>query len=154
MGRPSDGPSGEPSAGTLVLDASCVLAVLHGEPGAEKVERRLEAAGAGALIGAVNLSEVVGKLAERGVPEPEIREAVGSLALGVAPFDEEASFACGMLRPGTKERGLSLGDRACVAQARLLSKPGTRSTALTMERRWEGLEGVEVVPRPNAADGG
>lgn len=58
----------------MVLDASAVLAVLHGEPGGQAVERRLEGPGTmEAVIGTVNLSEVVAKLSERGVPLPEIR---------------------------------------------------------------------------------
>lgn len=50
------------------------------------------------------------------------------------PFDEELAYRAGELRPETRSRGLSFGDRACVA-------------ALTMERAWGGLEGVEVIER-------
>lgn len=128
--------------GAVVLDASVVLAVLLGEPGGGEVEGRLEVAGADARVGAVNLSEVAAKLAERGVPLPEIREAVGSLGLTVVPFGEELAYVAGALRPETRERGLSFGDRACVALARTAG-----AMALTMERAWEGLDGVEVVER-------
>ena len=131
------GPRGRP----VVLDASAVLAVLHGEPGGEEVERRLEEGG-DARIGAVNLSEVVAKLAERGVPLVEVREAVGSLALAVVPFEEELAYLSGALRPETRGRGLSFGDRACVALAR-----AEGAKALTMERSWEGLDAVEVIGR-------
>jgi ribonuclease VapC len=48
----------------LVIDASALLAILVEEPGAE----RWEAALTGAAISAVNLSEVVGKLADAGMP--------------------------------------------------------------------------------------
>jgi hypothetical protein len=65
----------------IVLDASALLAVLRSEAGAERVEPRL----AGSGIGAVNLSEVVAKLIEDGVPEVEIRAAVGRLQLDVPP---------------------------------------------------------------------
>lgn len=136
-GRGSSGAHGV--EGAVVLDASAVLAVLHGEPGHEEIERRL---GAEPAIGAVNLSEVVAKLAERGVPEAEIREAVGALTLSVVPLDEDLAYGAGMLRPETRNRGLSFGDRACVALARRLG-----TVALTMERAWEGLEGVELVRR-------
>ncbi len=141
-GNPRGGAPKEKGAGQVVLDASAVLAVLHGEAGAEEVERRLEDAGAGAFMGAVNLSEVVAKLAERGVPGDEIREAIGSLALNIAAFDEETAYLAGMLRAETRERGLSLGDRACVALGRRVDAP-----VLTMERAWEGLGGVEVIAR-------
>lgn len=46
-----------------VLDASALLALLQNEPGASSV---VEAIGAGAAISAVNFSEVLAKLAERG----------------------------------------------------------------------------------------
>ncbi len=95
------------------------------------------------MVGAVNLSEVVAKLSERGVPPVEIREAVGGLGLAVAPFDEELAYRAGELRPETRSRGLSFGDRACVALARMEGV-----AALTMERVWDGIEGVEVIERP------
>jgi PIN domain nuclease of toxin-antitoxin system len=72
-----------------VLDASAVLAVLEDEPGAEEIERRLQSNLA--AIGTVNL-------AERGMPEAEIREALSALALEVYPFDESLAFETGMLR--------------------------------------------------------
>ena len=47
---------------TYVLDGSAVLCLLHEERGAERVARALTAA----VIGAVNYSEVVGKLVSWG----------------------------------------------------------------------------------------
>lgn len=93
----------------IVLDASALLAVLRSEAGAERVEPRL----AGSGIGAVNLSEVVAKLIEDGVPEVEIRAAVGRLQLDVHPFDREQAYAAGVLRPAT--RGLAC--RSAIAPA-------------------------------------
>lgn len=122
----------------VILDASAVLAVLNRESGQEEVKRRLP----GASISCVNLAEVVTKLAERGMGEAEIRGVVDSLALSVVAFDSGMAYRAGMLRPETKDRGLSLGDRACVGTGRALSV-----VALTMEGAWEGLDGVEVVQR-------
>ncbi len=45
-----------------VLDASAILAVLHGEPGAALVARALPTA----VVGAVNYPEVLAKLIEHG----------------------------------------------------------------------------------------
>jgi PIN domain nuclease of toxin-antitoxin system len=59
-----------------VLDASALLAVLNEETGAERVERYIP----GAIINAVNLSEVIGKLAESGMPENDIHEVVAMLS--------------------------------------------------------------------------
>jgi ribonuclease VapC len=95
------------------------------------VEPRLE----GARIGAVNLSEVVAKLIDDGVPEGEIRRAIGRLELDVHAFDAQHAYLAGALREGTRTLGLSLGDRACLALAHTLGVP-----ALTADRSWSGLD--------------
>ena len=123
----------------VVLDASALLAVLREEPGAERVGTRLE----GARIGAVNLSEVVAKLIEDGVPEADIRRAIGRLELDVQAFDVEHAYAAGVLRQATRALGLSFGDRACLALAQRL---GAR--ALTADRSWARLDvgvAIEVI---------
>jgi len=73
----------------VVLDATAVLALLQEEPGAERVVAALP----DAAISAVNLSEVVGKLADSGMPELAIRAALGALGLDVHPFDEDQAWA-------------------------------------------------------------
>jgi ribonuclease VapC len=123
----------------IVLDASALLAVLRAEPGAERIEPRLE----GARIGAVNLSEVVTKLIDDGVPEAEIRLAIGRLELNVHAFDPEHAYLAGVLRKATRAFGLSLGDRACLALAQSLC-----ALALTADRSWSGLDlgiAIEVI---------
>ncbi len=120
-----------------VLDASAALAVLKREPGEDRVT---EALGAGAVISAVNLSEVVAKLAGRGMPEAEIREDIRGLRMDVAPFDADAAFAAGLLIPLTRSAGLSLGDRACIALGQRRGLP-----VLTADAAWAGLDlGVEI----------
>jgi ribonuclease VapC len=123
----------------VVLDASALLAVLHAEPGAEQVEPRLE----GARIGAVNLSEVVATLTDDGVPEAEIRSAIGRLDLVVHAFEAEHAYRAGVLRRSTRAVGLSLGDRACLALAQSLGV-----LALTADRSWSRLDlgiAIEVI---------
>lgn len=124
----------------VILDASAVLALLQDEPGGDLVLDSLP----GALISSVNLSEVVAKLAELGMPKREIRLAL-SLGLKVVPFDEALAYSAGSLRPATRSAGLSLGDRACLALAWSRSLP-----ALTTDRAWQDLDvDVEVrVIRP------
>ena len=120
-----------------VLDASAALAVLKREPGEDRVT---EALGAGAVISAVNLSEVVAKLAGGGMPESEIRADIGGLRMDVAPFDADAAFAAGLLIPLTRSAGLSLGDRACIALGQRRGLP-----VLTADAAWAGLDlGVEI----------
>jgi PIN domain nuclease of toxin-antitoxin system len=95
----------------FVLDASAVLAFLNQETGAETIAPYL----AKAAMSAVNLSEVIAKLAERGIPEELIREFIEQLNMKVVSVDKEQAIVAGLLRPETKALGLSLGDRMCLA---------------------------------------
>ncbi len=120
----------------VALDASAVLALLAGEPGAEEVAAALPRA----VISAVNLSEALAKLVDAGVPANEARTALRTLTLEVSPFDEEAAFAAGALRPATRGAGPALGDRACLALAAARGIP-----AVTTDRAWRGLRvGVPI----------
>ena len=119
-----------------VLDASALLALLNAEPGSEVVEATIP----GAAISAVNLSEVVAKLADRGLPEAAIREVLGDVEMALYTFDAAAAHQAGQLRRETRHLGLSFGDRACVALGRQLGLP-----VLTADGNWEALDvGVEV----------
>lgn len=113
------------------MDASALLALLNHEPGYEEVARIIPHA----AISAVNLSEVVAKLADSGMPEEKIREALEGLALEIHGFGRELAYETGLLRPSTRSRGLSMGDRACIALGSRLGLP-----VLTADRAWEGLD--------------
>ena len=115
-----------------VLDASAVLALVHGERGAEIVESCLDQ---GAVICAVNLSEVVAKCAELGLDAAAFRVWFASLGIAVIPADEALSFDAGVLRVRTMSIGLSLGDRFCLALARTMRVP-----AVTADQAWKKLE--------------
>ena len=117
-----------------VLDASALLCVMLGEPGADAVAALMS----DAIIGAVNLSEVVAKLQERGVPNAVIDESLDELGLMIIPFDTDHALRAGKLRVVTRGPGLSLGDRACLALAM-----ATGGMAITTDRAWAGL-GLEV----------
>lgn len=114
-----------------VLDASALLALLNDEPGADQVAHYIP----GAVINAVNLSEVIGKLAESGMPEEEIHEVVGLTGLQVVPFDANLAHKAGRLRPVTRKIGLSLGDHACLATGMLMSLP-----VITSDRIWRDCD--------------
>jgi ribonuclease VapC len=119
-----------------VLDASALLALLGNEPGTEGVKEALGSA----VMSAVNMAEVLTKLGDRGVTEAEQRIIRRSLGIEVRSFDESAAWRASSLRGITKSRGLSIGDRACLALALEESLP-----ALTTDRAWSALEvGVQV----------
>jgi ribonuclease VapC len=115
---------------TNVLDASALLVVLHNETGAATVAPLLE----GAAVSAVNWSEVVQKAASRGVDVGRLREEVEALGVRIAAFDAAAAEAAAHLWAATKDAGLSLGDRACLALARDLG-----ATAVTADTAWVGV---------------
>ncbi|WP_068077316.1 type II toxin-antitoxin system VapC family toxin [Novosphingobium lentum] len=120
----------------FVLDASALLAAMLGERGAQTVEAHF----ADACISAVNLSEVVAKLSERGVPTDSIRESLSDLDLDVRDFDTAQALRAGELRNVTKVKGLSLGDRACLALAGEL-----KAIALTTDAAWNEIDhGISV----------
>jgi PIN domain nuclease of toxin-antitoxin system len=123
-------------ASEIVLDASALLALLNGEPGSEEVEHALPRA----VLSAVNLSEVIAKLSEAGMSQEVIRLALGQIQLDIRPFDISAAYRAGALRAQTKDRGLSFGDRACLALAQEIATP-----VLTADRDWREVDvGVEV----------
>jgi PIN domain nuclease of toxin-antitoxin system len=127
-----------------VLDASALLAHLRDEPGADVVA---EAIASGAVISTVNLAEVFSRVADRGGDPAKLAVELtqsGLLdgAITVEPFTAADAIDAGRLRPLTRDAGLSLGDRACLALARRLDAP-----ALTADTDWQGVaHGVELRP--------
>jgi PIN domain nuclease of toxin-antitoxin system len=112
-----------------ILDASAVLALIQGEPGAEAVMTALQ----DALILTVNYAEVISKLVERGLSYEQADAALQRMAVPVVDFDLALARRTGALRSATKGRGLSLADRACLALGEREQLP-----ILTGDRRWQG----------------
>jgi PIN domain nuclease of toxin-antitoxin system len=120
----------------VVLDASALLAFVNGEPGADKVAAVLGEA----MISAVNFSEVAAKLALRGGAADRALGELTEAELEVVNFDRALALSTGALVAATRERGLSLGDRACLALARR-----ENAVALTADIAWQKLSiGIEI----------
>ena len=115
------------SKGEYVLDASALLCLLFDEPGAARVEAVLH----GARVSAVNYAEVIGKLIDRGHEAEEAVADLRELDLDIVALDRVQGEALGALRAITREAGLSLGDRACLALATSIG-----AIALTTDRAW------------------
>jgi PIN domain nuclease of toxin-antitoxin system len=107
------------------LDASAVLALLNEEPGADEVEQLLD----GALMSSVNLSEVIQKAEQHDVNTEGLEYDLESLGIEFRDFDVTSARPAAEL--WSKGGGLSLGDRACLALAKL-----TGSEAVTADGRW------------------
>jgi PIN domain nuclease of toxin-antitoxin system len=119
-----------------VLDASAVLCLIRGEPGADVVQAALPSSS----MSAVNLGEVVAKMVDLGMDAALIAEVLDPLRLRAVPFDGAQARASGMLREPTRALGLSLGDRACLALAAQLG-----ATALTTDQAWSPLSAVATI---------
>jgi PIN domain nuclease of toxin-antitoxin system len=117
----------------VVLDASAVLAYLQDENGSEKVDVVLSEGRA--IISAVNLAEVVGKLLEAGLPESSVKVVMENLELQIEPLDDKQAWKTGMLRMSMREFGLSLADRACLALAHIKKLP-----IVTTDKQWDKLK--------------
>ncbi|MGH3267157.1 MAG: type II toxin-antitoxin system VapC family toxin [Trebonia sp.] len=121
---------------SAAIDASALLALLFGEPGAEAVA---EAIAGGAAVSTVNLAEVATVLVRHG-QDPAVILGPVCQQLVVEPFSDADALAAAGLYPRTSSKGLSLGDRACLALARRLAGP-----AVTAEHAWAELDlGIEV----------
>ena len=121
---------------SVALDSSAVLALLFGETGSDAVAQVIDEA----VISAVNLAEIVSKLVENGYDNQEIERAIDGFLPSTVPFDAAQAVEAGILRANTRQLGLSLGDRACLALAKRIS-----ARVITADRAWAKLDiGVEV----------
>jgi PIN domain nuclease of toxin-antitoxin system len=123
---------------TCVLDASALLAFLQQQKGHQVVEQALIS---GAAISQLNLSEVVTKLSDAGMPTTTIYKVLALPNLEPIDFDAAMAYRAGLLKPQTKQLKLSLGDRACLALAQTFKLP-----VLTTDSRWSALKlGITII---------
>ena len=116
---------------SVVHDASSLLAIAFREPGAEVARAKLR----GSAVSAVNWSEVVLAVAERGGNTEGLAEVFGGLGVSIVPFDVRMAARAAALYPLTRDAGLSFEDRACLALGLELNRE-----VLTTDERWAGLE--------------
>jgi ribonuclease VapC len=116
----------------VVLDASALLAVLNQESGAETLTPEVLS---GAILSAVNLAEVQGKLVGRGLRPDEAWEAAVSFIRETVPFTAAHARLAGDLVAETRPLGLSLGDRACLALGLALNAP-----VYTADKSWKKVK--------------
>ena len=120
----------------VVLDSSALLAYLHNEPGADGVQPALE----GAVMSAVNWSEVVQKSLRRETNVDGMLEEVNEMGLIIEPFTPLQADQPAHLWEVTRHLGLSLADRACLSLFLEQS-----SSVLTADRVWSRLQlGLDI----------
>lgn len=114
-----------------LLDASAVLAWLQEEPGSEVVDEVLDAS----AIASINAAEVLHKLIGQGATPEQAGEILARLAVPIVDFTFSHLPASTRF---SKIKGLSLGDRACLAVAE-----GMGIMAVTADQQWSRC-GAEV----------
>ena len=121
----------------FVMDASAILALIYGESGHDRVAAALP----NSRICAVNLAEIVSSMIDEEIPLYDIERRMGRLLSKVVDLDRDLAMKAGLLREATRHKGLSLGDRACLALAMRERLP-----VMTADRAWCDLDlPVEVV---------
>lgn len=116
-----------------VIDASALVALLKGEPGAEIVKAHLK----NALLSTVNLYETATVLARYGITVAETRGDIESIIPKIIPYSSQHACRAADLYQQTRTQGLSLGDCACLAVAQC-----ERAVALTADRIWKETEPI------------
>lgn len=113
----------------IVVDSSALIALVQGEPGAERVVSAM----AEGIVSAVVLAECLSKLAERGHDPEAVKVRFLRAGLRVEPFTPDDTTPVVALYELSK-RGVSLADRFCLALAIGLELP-----VLTGDRAWADL---------------
>lgn len=120
----------------VVLDASAMLALLLDEPGGDRVEKTL----AGSIASTVNWAEVAQRLQGRGAELASARADFAEAGVTLVPLSARGAERAASLRNSTRDHGLGLADRCCLALA-----AETGRVALTADAAWAAVEtGAEV----------
>ena len=113
-----------------------MLALIRREKGADVVERALP----DSMMSIVNVAEVVSKSVERGNRADDSLADIQAMGVTIVPFELDHCLLAAELRAITVSRGLSLGDRVCLALAAIKDCP-----VLTSDQAWASLpHGVRV----------
>ena len=119
-----------------VVDSSVLLAVLQKEASADS----FLVADVEVVVSTVNVAEIIGKLILKGASSVGAWNDASRLIDEVVPFSEEQAKVAGALIERTRQHGLSLGDRACLALGKVLELP-----VYTADRAWASIDaGIEV----------
>jgi len=114
----------------IVADSSAVVAALRKEPGWDVMDRHLDEA----IVCAVNLIEIIDRMAREGYLLETAESRVDALKLKIEPLSESLARRAAAFLRAHRGNGLSLGDCACLATGALLGLP-----ILTTDRDWGKL---------------
>jgi PIN domain nuclease of toxin-antitoxin system len=116
----------------VVLDASALLALINNEKGANQVESFM----GNIIMSSVNVCEVAGKIYDiiGNDIEEQCKLSIEPFIHSIIEFDRTQCYIAASLKNKTKHKGLSLGDRACLATALSLGLP-----VYTADKVWAEL---------------
>ncbi|WP_017972463.1 PIN domain-containing protein [Actinopolyspora halophila] len=119
-----------------VLDASALLALIYRETGHERVAALLDEQ---ARVSAPGWSEVLQTITTRGGDAERIGAMLQAAGLHIEPLGADDARRAARLHPHTRQVGLGLSARACLALAARLGH-----TAVTADQTWSHLHGLTV----------
>lgn len=116
----------------VILDASALLALINNETGATIVEPLI----GNIIMSSVNVAEVAGKVYDilGNNNEEQCKLSIEPFIHSIIEFDKTQCYIAASLKNLTKHKGLSLGDRACLATVIQLELP-----VYTADRIWNEL---------------
>ena len=114
-----------------VLDASALLAVIQDEKGAKAVQPILNSS----IMSSVNVTEVLTILKKINVDSNAAVTYIKDILADIIDFDLDQAALAAKIWPETKQYGLSLGDRACLALSVKLDLP-----VYTADKAWTNLK--------------
>lgn len=123
---------------TVVIDAAALMALMLDERGADIVANVVR----GSLISVVNVSESCSRGVERGARVEDILGIIRGYEVEIVAFGLEQALETASLREPTRHAGSSLGDRACLALARL--RTASLYTADTRMGSLAGHLGIDI----------
>jgi ribonuclease VapC len=122
----------------MVFDSSALLAVIFDEPGGDKVINWLMEPGA--CISTVNWAETATKMIDGGIKPHQVELELRNFRIEIVPLDATTALKAAELRLTTRAKGLSLGDRCCLA----LAQTRTDARVVTADRAWKSIKGFEI----------
>lgn len=122
----------------VVLDSSALIALIKGETGADIVESFLGSI----VMSTLNISESAGILIDLGMSMDEARDSIEPFIDVIVSLDIQQSYDIALLKKLTSNKGLSIGDRACIALGIQMKLP-----IYTADKVWAKLdiEGANII---------
>lgn len=116
----------------VILDSSALISLLKQEKGCEFIEQYVGKS----VMSSINLAETSKYLVDNHKQDiKEVRKILSSLLEDVIIVDEEIAYLSSEIISFTKEYGLSLGDRVCIATGIIKQYP-----IITTDRIWGKLK--------------